>query len=134
MTDCHQPTGVEARLLSAFHGGTLVVTGSEVVTHDIAVTRETIGTQARSSLSPVSPLKSLSLHLRAIGVWGCRLSPVTVVTGDNPAQSVRIPPTGVNSSETFSPGTARIPKLSFLHIKILISSICKKLPLVRGSA
>jgi hypothetical protein len=82
MTVCHQPTGAVPDQILVFPCGTLNVTGSEVVTLNIAVTREIIAAQGKSSLSPVSPLKSLPLLLRAIGVWGCHLSPVTVVTGD----------------------------------------------------
>jgi hypothetical protein len=82
MTVCHQPTGAVPDQISMFPCGTLNVTRSEVVTLNIAVTREIIAAQGKSSLSPVSPLKSLPLLLRAIGVWVCRVSPVTVVTGD----------------------------------------------------
>jgi hypothetical protein len=84
MTDCHQPAGVRPLQIVTFRTGMSPVTGSEAVTRKTAVTRETIASQGKSSLSPVSPLKSLPLYIRAIRVWGCHLSPVTVVTGDKP--------------------------------------------------
>jgi hypothetical protein len=151
MTDCHQLAGVEPRLLLAFHNGMPAVTGSEVVTRFIAVTRETIETQAKSSLSLLSPVKSLPLLLRAIGVWGCHLSPVTVVTGDKPSsapvsQGVAIGLPQLAQLQTnphratapiisrgwrfrAKPGqgelTARVQEFSFLQIDVLRSSICK---------
>jgi hypothetical protein len=52
------------------------------VTRNLAVTPKAAVPQALPPLSPLSPLISLPLLLRGIEVWGCRLSPVTVVTGD----------------------------------------------------
>jgi hypothetical protein len=57
----------------------------KMVTVTIMVTTEIVAAQRLSPLSPLSPLKSLPLLLRAIGVWGCHLSPVTMVTGDKPS-------------------------------------------------
>jgi hypothetical protein len=54
----------------------------KLVTSERPVTQETIATQGKSSLSPVSPVKSIPLYIRAIGVWSCHLSPVTPVTCD----------------------------------------------------
>src|ERR1700737_4292402 len=51
------------------------------VTGQEPVTQETVASQGKSSLSPVSLVKSLPLYIRAIGVCGCHLSLVTVVTG-----------------------------------------------------
>jgi hypothetical protein len=83
MTLCHQPAGASQRQIVMFRTRTLLVTGSEAVTRKEAVTRETIVSQGKSSLSPVSLVESLVLYIRAIRVWGRRLSPVTVVTGDS---------------------------------------------------
>jgi hypothetical protein len=52
------------------------------VTRNLAVTPKTAVPQALPPLSPLSPLNSLPLLLRGIEVWGCRLSPVTVVTDE----------------------------------------------------
>jgi hypothetical protein len=122
MTDCHQPTGAEPRPLPAIHNRMPAVTGSEVVTCDIAVTCKTVATQGKSSLSPVSPLKSLPLHLRAIRVWGCRLSPVTVVTGDKP------------SSATVSQGVAiGLPQLSQSQTALHLGALCRFRSRPRGA-
>jgi hypothetical protein len=74
-------------MINVIQTQTANVTTLLVVTAVIAVTREIIAAQGASSLSPVSPLKSLSLYIRAIRVWGCHPSPVTVVTGLGGRQS-----------------------------------------------
>jgi len=57
----------------------------KLVTFERPVTQDIIATQGKSLLSPVSPVKSIPLHIRAIGVLSCHLSPVTPVTGDRTA-------------------------------------------------
>ena len=61
-------------------------------------------------------------------------APVSRGVANRLAQLSQAPPGGFQLQSKKRGRTARFPKLSFLHIKILISSICKKLPRVRGSA
>jgi hypothetical protein len=80
MNLCHRPSRTTERTFSSFLSENLNVTGPKAVTCKQAVTKETTAALSLSSLSPVSLVKSLTLHIRAIRVWGCQLSPVTPVT------------------------------------------------------
>jgi hypothetical protein len=110
MTGCHQPIGVRSLMSPMFQRGTSGVTGSKAVTDNEVVTQQTIAAQCKSSLSPVSPLRSLPLLLRAIGVWGCHLSPVTVVTGDKPSTALVSRTVANRLSQQVDGGGASSPK------------------------
>jgi len=80
MTCCHHPKAASAGVPKQNTCAIGACHQLEVVTFERPVTQETVASQAKSSPSPVSPVKSIPLYIRAIGVWSCHLSPVTLVT------------------------------------------------------
>jgi hypothetical protein len=122
MTACHRPTGVRPLMFPIFRRGISGVTGSKAVTDSKAVTQETIATQGGSSLSPVSPVKSIPPYIRAIGVWSCHLSPVTPVTGDR-TETAPVSRTVANRlaqlSQPIGAQTAREQKIPKSQINVL---------------